>query len=122
MTFDIFQIAKRVFRRSIANQPMTDTKRLSMTNTKFQRDESIKLGDVVRDRISGFEGTIVAITEWLNGCRRITIQPSSLFEGKPVDSHTFDAEQIVKVSTGPELSETRKGGPSISPQRHRDPK
>lgn len=87
----------------------------------FERDDSLKLGDKAQDKISGFAGTIVAITEWLNGCRRITIQPSQLHEGKPVDNSTFDAEQVAKVEEGPTLSPTRTGGPSIAPQRSADP-
>lgn len=90
--------------------------------SKFKRDDSLKLGDKAKDQISEFTGTIVAITEWLNGCRRITIQPSALFEGKPVDSSTFDAEQIEKVEEGPVLSASRTGGPSIAPQRPADPR
>ena len=89
--------------------------------TMFVRDDSLKLGDKAKDQISGFSGTIVAITEWLNGCRRITIQPSMLHEGKPVDSSTFDAEQIVKVEEGPALPQKPHGGPSIAPVRHANP-
>lgn len=88
---------------------------------KFERDETLKLGDKAKDQISGFTGVIVAITEWLNGCRRITIQPTATHEGKPVDNHTFDAEQLVKIEDGPKLCETKKGGPSIAPQRASDP-
>lgn len=90
--------------------------------TKFERDDTLKLGDKARDQISGFTGTVVAITEWLNGCRRITIQPSALHEGKPVEVSTFDAEQIAKVEEGPALSPTRSGGPSIAPVRAADPR
>jgi hypothetical protein len=88
----------------------------------FVRDESIKLGDQARDQISGFSGVVVAITEWLNGCRRITIQPKALFEGKPIDNNTFDAEQVEKIEDGPLLPELKKGGPSIAPQRAIDPR
>jgi len=93
----------------------------TMTQTKYERDDTLKLGDKARCQISGFTGVIVAITEWLNGCRRITIQPTALFEGKPVDNQTFDAEQIEKIEEGPELSPTRTGGPSIQPTRSHDP-
>lgn len=87
----------------------------------FERDDTLKLGDKARDRISGFSGTIVAMTEWLNGCRRITIQPSALHEGRPVDSSTFDAEQIAKVESAPERTSAPTGGPPIAPQRNSDP-
>lgn len=88
---------------------------------RFERDDTLKLGDKAKDEISGFQGTIVAITEWLNGCRRITIQPEQLFEGKPVEHHTFDAEQVSKVEERPPLSPSRTGGPSIAPERPVDP-
>lgn len=87
----------------------------------YVRDDSLKLGDKAKDTISGFSGVIVAMTEWLNGCRRITIQPQELFEGKPVDNQTFDAEQVAKVETGPALPPSRTGGPSIAPVRHANP-
>jgi len=97
---------------------MTETK---PTARKFERDDRLKLGDRAKDQISGFTGVIVAMTEWLNGCRRITIQPESLHEGKPVASSTFDAEQVARVEPGPELGPSRTGGPSIAPERNCDP-
>lgn len=59
----------------------------------FERDDSIKLGDTVKDRITGVSGVVIAITECLNGCRRHTIQPKDLHQGRPVDSISFDAER-----------------------------
>ena len=35
------------------------------------------LGDEVKDTITGFKGIVVARTEWLNGCARVTVQPQS---------------------------------------------
>ena len=87
----------------------------------YERVEDLALGDKAIDRISGFQGVVVAITEWLNGCRRITIQPEALHEGKPVDSSTFDAEQVARVEAGPTLTASKTGGPSIQPVRNRDP-
>jgi hypothetical protein len=98
------------------------SKRKADHMTKFVRDESLKLGDKVKEQITGLSGTIIAITEWLNGCRRITVQPAALHEGKPVEACTFDAEQLVKIEEGPALTSARKGGPSISPQRPADPR
>ncbi len=87
----------------------------------YVRDDSIKLGDKVRDRISGFSGVIVAITEWLNGCRRLTISPQVLHEGKPVDTQTFDAEQIEKIEAVKETPQKPHGGPSIAPAQRMNP-
>jgi hypothetical protein len=38
----------------------------------------VQLGDRVRDRMTGFSGIAIAITEWLYNCRRITVQPTEL--------------------------------------------
>lgn len=54
----------------------------------------IKLGQMVRDTISGYEGKVVAITNWLYGCRRITVASDKLHDGKPVDSQCFDEPQL----------------------------
>lgn len=35
--------------------------------------DKIKLGDKVKDRVSGVEGTVVARTKFLNGCEQCTI-------------------------------------------------
>lgn len=96
----------------------------------------IDLGDLVRDRVTGFEGVVVAITFWLNGCVRITIQPCQLTEkGTHPDSVTFDEHQIElvrhpaiqpKFSIAEHLNRsdaaTVTGGPSIAPSRAADPR
>ncbi len=46
----------------------------------------IKLGQKVRDTITGMEGTAVARTEFMYGCVRIAVQPAELKDGTPVDS------------------------------------
>lgn len=33
------------------------------------------MGKLVRDKISGLEGIVVARTEWLYGCIRLNVQP-----------------------------------------------
>jgi hypothetical protein len=68
---------------------------------------TIGLGDRVKDRISGFSGIVVARIEWLNYCNRYTIAPELLKDGKPVESQTFDEDdlKVVKASA-------IKGGPA----------
>lgn len=89
----------------------------------MERDERVKLGVKAKDRITGFEGIVICVSEWLNGCLRITIQPQAMHEGKPVDNQTFDAEQVeaVEVETG-FTQMTPSGGPSIAPKRAADPR
>lgn len=82
----------------------------------------INTGDEAKDRITGFRGIVVARTEWLNKCVRISIQPRELREGKPIESQTFDEEQIELIK--PAVVKTTKprqtGGPTPSPTRNRD--
>ena len=81
----------------------------------------IKLGDKAKDTITGFTGIVVAITDWLNGCRRITIQPQALHDGNPVKSEGFDVEQLEAVSNEPEFGAPTTGGPKPAPTRNPDP-
>lgn len=85
---------------------------------------SIQLGDYARDRLTGFEGYVICESQWLYGCRRLTLQPTALHEGKAVESSTF-AEPQVEIVTGKEpfsveISQPRKtGGPRPEPTRGR---
>ena len=81
----------------------------------------IKLGETVKDTITGYSGTVIAITNWLNGCKRITIQSPILHDGIPVGDQTFDVEQVEKVTDKKNIEPSKTGGPSISPVRNSDP-
>jgi len=66
------------------------------TESKFLHN----LGDKVRDRVTGFTGIVVAQTRWLNGCKRLNVQPQELKDGKPIDIHSFDEEQVELIQAG----------------------
>lgn len=73
----------------------------------------VKLGDYVRDKVSGFEGTIVSQHDYLNGCTRYNVQPKTDKEGKLPTFECFDEPQleVVKEEVAKRsLNET--GGPS----------
>lgn len=70
---------------------------------------TIKLGEVVRDTLTGYKGTVIAITDWLWGPRRITIQPHGLHEGKPIEPQTFDEPNILRTSRAAKRAGTRAG-------------
>jgi len=57
----------------------------------------MQLGDVIRDKISGFTGVATSRTEYLNGCIRWAISPQQLHEGKPIEAGYFDEEQVEVV-------------------------
>jgi hypothetical protein len=56
---------------------------------------SIKLGSIVKDRISGFTGVVTSRTEWLYGCVRLGVNPQELDkDGKHLEGRTFDEPQM----------------------------
>ena len=78
----------------------------------------IKLGDRVRDTITGFEGTVTSITRWLNGCDRVSIQPTSLDDkGQPKDANVFDVLQLEVVEKKGHKTTPRTGGPREEEKR-----
>lgn len=94
--------------------------------------DRIKHGMVVRDAISGVEGTVVAITSWLFGCVRITVQPDEVKDGKPAETFTFDEPSAVVVHAETQFTQamppsppvpepTRPHGDRATPGRSPDP-
>ena len=81
----------------------------------------IKLGDEVKDKITGFKGVAVSIADWLNGCRRVGIQPKKLDEkGKPGEIEWFDIEQVEAIKKKAVKKSKRSGGPTPNPVRRGD--
>ena len=80
--------------------------------------DRVKLGDKVKDEVTGFEGVATAATEFLQGCRRISITSQDLHDGKPIDSHWFDEPQITIVKKAVvkaevvDEGEQKTGGPA----------
>lgn len=70
-------------------------------------------GDRVKDRVTGLEGIITAVTVFLNGCVRCSVQPQTLHEGKPVEASYFDQNdlELVKADAIPSTKPRETGGP-----------
>lgn len=78
----------------------------------------IELGDIAKDDISGFKGTVVAITRWYNGCDRYLIQPNECGkDGKPIEAVCFDVQQLSLVKPKAHKPVTKTGGPRPDPTR-----
>lgn len=73
--------------------------------------EHIELGDLARDRISGFEGIVIARTQWLWGCDRLTLKPQRLHDGKPIDAVSFDLDEVTLVAKAEEGGIARRRRP-----------
>ena len=56
--------------------------------------DKVELGDRVKDRITGLSGIAFGITDWLYGCRRVTVQPEIENDGKPADQFCVDEPQL----------------------------
>ncbi len=58
-------------------------------------ETTVQLGDQVTDQITGFKGTAIAVTQWMHGCRRITVQPKGIDkEGAIFATEQFDEPQL----------------------------
>jgi len=73
----------------------------------------VKLGDKVKDSVSGFKGIAVSRHAYLNGCDRISIQPAVNKKGEILESQTFDEPQLkVMQKKVIKLGDRTVGGPS----------
>lgn len=54
----------------------------------------IKLGQKVRDTITGFEGIAIVEARYLNGCVQFCVKPTSLEKGKTIEGEYFDEGQL----------------------------
>lgn len=81
------------------------------------------LGDKVRDTVSGFTGVCVAITDWIHGCKRITIQPPVSKDGKLPELVSFDdggIEVLKRAKVAVVAKPAPTGGPYPEPRRQAD--
>lgn len=84
----------------------------------------IKLGQEVKDRITGFHGIAVVTMEFLNGCRRIEVQPKVNKDGIMPEEKTFDEPDLEVIGRGilseeklPEKPERNYGDRNFIPTR-----
>lgn len=83
-----------------------------------------ELGARVKDVVTGFEGVVMARTEFLNKCIRYGVQSSSLDkDGRVMSNEHFDEEQLVAAGEPVQLpvhKTKRTGGPHDAPTRAKD--
>ena len=80
----------------------------------------IKLGDKVKDVVTGYTGIVTSKVEYLNGCIQMTVTPkqnaAQRKDNTYPEGYRMDIEQLVKVADGvniPTLKIVRSktGGP-----------
>lgn len=59
-----------------------------------------KLGDKVKEVVSGLEGIVTCESLSLSGCRQILIVPQEVKDGKPVDGSWYDDSRCTVLQTG----------------------
>lgn len=75
---------------------------------------AIEMCDEVECTVTGFKGTVVAITTYMNGCRRMDVRPPVDKEGKMRDGYMIDEHQlkVTKKANPPHENKSPKtGGP-----------
>ena len=81
----------------------------------------IKLGNTIKDTISGFTGIAMSRTDYLHGCTQWGVKSQELHEGKPIAMQWFDDPQVEVVdetTTGKVEdagSDKPPGGPKPTP-------
>ena len=80
----------------------------------------VKLGDEVKDPITGFKGIAVCRHSYLNGCDRISVQPKIDKKGEVPADISFDEPQLEILKNGviPQ-GETNTGGPVKYESNHK---
>jgi hypothetical protein len=73
----------------------------------------IKLGDKVRDKVSGFVGIATSKTEFMNGCIQYDIIPKVGKDNKPVEGLSIDIINLEVIKRAkPKIEEDETGGPN----------
>lgn len=91
----------------------------------------VKLGEKVKDIVTGISGIAVAKVHYLNGCIQFCVQPRAAMDALKTDSLYIDEGQLEKIGDGinvPKAKVTKRikpqygGGPSAhAPQGLKHP-
>jgi len=85
-------------------------------------DPQFEIGQKVKDITSPYEGVIISISYFINGCIRYGVQSNKLEKGQPVDSLNFPENHIELKKSKPmkiednSQPEKRTGGPLRMPK------
>jgi hypothetical protein len=56
-----------------------------------------KLGWTLKDKITGFEGTVVGRCEYISGCHQVLLVPKVNEKGEHRESHWFDESRCDRI-------------------------
>lgn len=81
-----------------------------------------KLGQKVKDKVTGYQGIITGRTEWLNGCIRYCIQAKKKKDGTIPETEHVDEAQVRLVDQGLNTKKKKTGGPQQAPKYMENPR
>ena len=73
----------------------------------------IELGDIVRDKLTGFKGVVVAKIQFLNGCIQYSVLPKAKKTGEYPEDVGIDEQNIEIISKRnqkPKIKRSPPGG------------
>jgi len=73
-------------------------------------DINIKLGDQVKDIVTGFKGTVVIISQHLNGCVQCAVAPKIGKDGKYPDVVEIDHKSLEVIKKKVRVKKSDTGG------------
>lgn len=88
---------------------------VAKTNDSAEAQQSVRIGAIYRDRVTGFEGTAIRRVDFLGGCVRVTLSGKVDKDNKTPDPMMVAVERLELVDEKPaevaEKTKTRTGGP-----------
>jgi hypothetical protein len=70
----------------------------------------MKLGQLAKDKVTGFEGTIVGHADYLSGCDQYLLVPTVDEKGNHREGHWFDEQRLVVINENVLSYERKKPG------------
>ena len=80
----------------------------------YATDWRFRLGEKVKDAVTGFKGTITSRIEYLNGCLQYCVEPKVGKEGKKMDHQYIDEGQLELID-GKSMRASRSGPQGLMP-------
>jgi len=67
-----------------------------------------ELGEVLKDKVTGFSGVVMVRAEYFTGCIHYGLCPQTLKEGKSIDWEWIDESLLVKVEKAKKIAFAEK--------------
>lgn len=68
-----------------------------------------EMGEVLKDKVTGFQGVVMARTEYFTDCTHYGLCSQTLKDGKPIDWEWLDETRLIQVAGAERIvKESRK--------------